>query len=168
MIPQLGVKLLIIIFTGLSSWAHPYYVSIFQLNHNAENQTLQVTCKIFTDDLETAIESQGTDQLELGSDRELNKSDEYIAQYIRNHFKIAINGKPREMRYLGKEVDLDVTWAYLEISNIPTINSMNVENNILFEHFSTQTNIIHTEVGTQKKSVILKKEKPSHRFVYKK
>jgi hypothetical protein len=166
MIVPSTIKVLIFLFAGFGTIAHPYYVSIFQINHNAEQKTLQITCKIFTDDLEKAIESQGTNELRLGSEQELAKADEYIGRYIREHFQISVNGKQKEMHYLGKEVELDVTWCYLEISGISSISSIAVKNDILFDQYRTQTNIIHTEIGDQQKSVILKKENPSHSFIY--
>ena len=43
---------LILIFTGFS---HKFYVSLVQVQFNPENKALEITMKIFTDDLEYAI-----------------------------------------------------------------------------------------------------------------
>ena len=31
---------------------HPFYVSVTEINHNAENHTLEISCKMFGEDLE--------------------------------------------------------------------------------------------------------------------
>ena len=36
-----------ILFAGSQ---HPFHVSVVEINHNAEDKTLEITCKIFTDD----------------------------------------------------------------------------------------------------------------------
>lgn len=166
MISSSVVQILLYVSLGWASLLHPYYVSIFQLTHNPEEKTLQITCKIFTDNLEEAIQDQGTEQLRLGSEREAAKADRYIARYIQQHFTIYINGEKRTLNYLGKEVELDVTWCYLEIPGVPDIDSLRVKNNILFEEYRAQSNIVHTKVGDQSKSAILRREEPAHTFRY--
>lgn len=168
MISSSVVQILLYVSIGWASLLHPYYVSIFQLTHNPEKKSLQITCKIFTDNLEEAIQEQGTEQLRLGSEREFVKADRYIARYIQQHFDVFVNGEKRSMKYLGKEVELDVTWCYLEITGVPSIDSLGVKNTILFEEYRSQSNIVHTKVGNQKKSAILQREKPEHTFVYQK
>jgi len=166
MISSSVVQILLYVSLGWASLLHPYYVSIFQLTHNPEEKSLQITCKIFTDNLEEAIQEQGTEPLRLGSKRESAKADRYIARYIQQHFDIFINGEKRSMNYLGKEVELEVTWCYLEITGVPSIDSLRVKNDVLFEEYRSQSNIVHTKVGSQKKSAILRREKPRHTFIY--
>jgi Domain of unknown function (DUF6702) len=35
---------------------HPLYISVTEINHNAKDRILEVSCKIFTNDLETVLE----------------------------------------------------------------------------------------------------------------
>src|SRR6266536_6578818 len=35
--------------------AHPFHVSTTEINHNAQDKTLEITCRIFTNDFETIL-----------------------------------------------------------------------------------------------------------------
>jgi hypothetical protein len=60
----------ILAFVVLSSWApHKFYVSNNIVEYNARTGIYEVTCKIFTDDLERALAPAGTN-LFLGSERD--------------------------------------------------------------------------------------------------
>ena len=34
---------------------HPFHVSVIEINHNAVDKTLEISCKIFTDDFEKIL-----------------------------------------------------------------------------------------------------------------
>lgn len=34
---------------------HPFHVSVIEINHNAADKTLEISCKIFTDDFEKIL-----------------------------------------------------------------------------------------------------------------
>ena len=35
---------------------HPYYISVVEINHNPTDKTLEISCKIFTNDFEATLE----------------------------------------------------------------------------------------------------------------
>ena len=37
---------------------HPFYVSVTEINHNAADKTLEISCKMFTEDLEEILEKK--------------------------------------------------------------------------------------------------------------
>jgi len=77
-------KLFLLIFFVLpaSGWAHPFYVSLCQVDYNNQNHTLEISVKIFADDLLRAIENKGISDLHLGEDMENPESGKYIFNYI--------------------------------------------------------------------------------------
>ncbi len=80
------------------------------------------------------------------------QADSTISQYIRNNFRLKINGKPVELRYLGYEIIDDVAWCYLYSDQINSINQLEVTNQLLYQDFKRQSNIMHVQVGKTKKS----------------
>lgn len=140
---------------------HPYFVSIYQITHNKEEHTLQITAKLFTSDLEKALQEHGAPDLHLGSDEEYPGADSLINVYLKRNFHLRVDGEPVQLRFLGKEVGLDqVTWCYLEVDNIEGLNKVFVRNTALFEVDPSQTNMIHVEQGDVVKNMLLRKPHP--------
>lgn len=143
----------------LSGFRHPFYVSICQIDHNSEAKSLEITFKIFTDDLEKALEAQGTGKLYLGDPRESQEANRYLDNYLKNQIEIIVNGDTAAFRYVGKEVEMDVTWCYVEIAQVTEVKMIAVTNRILQEIYEEQTNLVHVKAGGQQKSMLLRKGK---------
>jgi hypothetical protein len=45
-----------IVFSGATK--HPIYVSVTEIQHNAKDKTLEISCKIFTSDFEAILKSK--------------------------------------------------------------------------------------------------------------
>ena len=134
--------------------AHPFYISVCQVDHNPDSGAVELAFRIFTDDLEQALEAMGTDRLRLGTEREAEKADLYIGRYLARHVEIEIDGQPVSAVFLGKEVDTDAIWCYLEVENIPLLNTMTMTNTLLLETFEDQVNLVHVNANGQKKSLV--------------
>lgn len=134
--------------------AHPFYISVCQVDHNPDSGALELSFRIFTDDLEQALESMGTDRLRLGTEREAEKADLYIGRYLARHVEIEINGQRVRAAFLGKEVDSDAIWCYLEVEDIPRLKTMTMTNILLLESFEDQVNLVHVNANGQKKSLV--------------
>ncbi len=141
--------------TSFGQQEHPLYISICEIEHNTHTAALELTFKIFTDDLETALEDQGVGKLRLGTDREMENADEYIRRYLEKNVVIQVDGGSVALGYLGKEVEMDVAWCYLEVQGVPSIQTMTVSNTLLFELFEEQTNIVHISANNKKQSLML-------------
>ena len=59
--------------------------------------------------------------------------------------------------YLGKEYEHDIVYIYLEIENVKEINTIQVQNAMLFEEFEAQQNFIKLTLGEIQKTFILVK-----------
>ncbi|MDP6053053.1 MAG: hypothetical protein QF879_11965 [Candidatus Latescibacteria bacterium] len=129
------------------------------MDHNPDTHTLEITFKIFTDDLEQALEAQGRGKLHLGADRESEGADRYISRYLEQHVSIEIDGRILEAKYLGRETESDVTWCYSEIGDVPSISTVTVINTLLIEIFEDQTNMVHINANGQNKSMLLTRAK---------
>jgi hypothetical protein len=115
---------------------------------------LQITLRIFKDDLSNAISDiyldQKTDDLNLIDELYFKQVDKYINSKI----SILIDDKKFEMDYLCLETKNDIYVCYLEIENLPIYSNMVISNKILFEIFDDQQNIIHVKRNDKRQSFI--------------
>lgn len=134
--------------------AHPFYISVCQVDHNPDTGALEMSFRIFMDDLELALEEMGTERLHLGTEREAEKADIYIGRYLARHVEIEINGRRVDSAFIGKEVDPDAIWCFVEVGDIPVLESMTMTNTLLLETYEDQVNLVHVNANGQKKSLV--------------
>lgn len=167
MIKMLRYGLLIVLFTGLSAMSlHKFYVSIFQMNYVPEKKTMQIMARIFTDDLEKALEKKSKKKIYLATPKEAPETEELLKKYLAEKVRIKINNTEKTIRFLGRETEDDVVICYLTVPVSEKINTLEVYNTVLTEIFPDQQNIIHTSVNSNKKSLLLTNSKPKELIEY--
>lgn len=142
-------------FVTLSSFTvHKFYMGIYQVNYAPEKKMLQITARIFVDDLDKALEKKYNKKMHLATDSESSAEVALLKKYLAEKFSIKINGKPRQMNLLSKELEGDVLVCYLSINAVSKINSLETYNSILVEWNSEQQNITHFTVLGEKQSFL--------------
>ena len=63
--------------------AHKYYLSNTQINFNDKNQSLEIIINVFMDDIELAVNTDYSINLQLTTEKELQNSDEYFEKYLK-------------------------------------------------------------------------------------
>lgn len=123
--------------------AHDFHVSKCLMEYDEEAQSLQMSMHIFLDDLELALEQQGHDDLFLCTPRETVEAEQHLEAYLREHFKLIVNGEPRDYKYWGKEIsdDLSAVWCYMEVENLTKVESLQLTYRILFDTYQDQKNL---------------------------
>ncbi len=154
----LSCSVIALVLAGPAS-RHAYYISICEVAHNAQAKTLEITFKIFTDDLEDAIVAQGGDTLRLGTPQEAQSAGRYIFSYLKNNVAFIVAGDTIAFHYVGKEVEMDVAWCYVEAKGVAAIKKIEVMSRLLIELHDEQTNIVHVKTGGARKSLLLHKSK---------
>ncbi|WP_406682999.1 peptidase E [Seonamhaeicola sp. MEBiC1930] len=134
---------------------HKYYISVTQIEFVQEKQSVQIITRIFVDDFENLLKERYDKSIILDEKNQTLDTDKYIEKYLKSKIKIKINGKEKLLMFIGKEYDLDVLKCYLEIENIENINSFEIANNVLFDLFDDQQNIVKTKINSKQKSFIL-------------
>lgn len=113
-------------------WAHKFYVSLAEV-HRAPSG-LQMSLRVFTDDLEKVLDRKIT----------LNDTiDADIQAYLAEHMHWWVGDSLLEMQYLGKEVEYDVTYLYVEWPYAQAMNQVRLENTFLMDAFEEQSNIVN-------------------------
>ena len=160
MLRKAPVLFLLIIILSSGFTLHEFYVSLCQVDHNPETKSLEITMRIFTDDLEYGI-TGSQDFYGLGTSNEPPSSDSLIYSYILENFKVNLNGNCLKPDFIGKEVEVDVTWIYLEIEEVEFLSRIEVTNYMLTELFRDQVNIINVKYNSETRGLLLKQDTPS-------
>ena len=155
------LSILIVLFS-----AHEFHLSLTEIRHNSESRSIEVSIKLFTDDLLVALEQAGAPKMELGTENEPPEANELIESYLKAHFKLMVNGKPTEFTYLGKEAELDATWCFVEVKDVKKVQAIEVQNTLLLEAFDDQTNMINLNINGRKKSGLARKGSKSLKFEF--
>ncbi|MGW8123338.1 DUF6702 family protein [Roseivirga echinicomitans] len=161
------IKLLYPVVIGLFLSLHPFHVSVCDIEHNTEAKALQISQRIFMDDLATALQTfHKMDYIDTYKPKDLTKLDSLINEYLQTKIFITIDGNKAKLDYIGSELEGDARWCYIEVKNISTISELDISNVVLFESFPQQENIVHIKANNKLKSYKLNKKEISHTFKF--
>jgi len=153
---KLVFPLLGVLFVLSSAFAfHKFYVGVFQVNYAAEKKMLQITSRIFIDDLNNAMEKKYHKKTFVGTSKETPADVELLKKYLSEHFLIKVNGQSKTITFLSKEVEADdVLVCYSRIKDIDKFKTLEISNTILVDWNSEQQNITHISAFNTKRSVL--------------
>jgi len=141
---------------------HPFYVSITTVDFNEGAQRLEISCRIFYDDLETALRAEGgVASVDLIRPADRKVTDSLVARYLRRYVALSVDGRRQPLHYLGYEIEDDVAWCYLEATGVPAVKRLTLDNRVLFAQFDKQSHIIHATAYGERKSTKL--DNPAYR-----
>lgn len=144
-----------LIFFSWFSLFHPFFVSVTEINHNAKTQSVEVSCRIFYDDLERTIEKQYKTPVDIVHPKDKAKMNQMINDYIKKHLVIKADNKALSLSYVGYEIQEDAAWAYFEVKGVSKPKKVDVHDDLLFDEHKEQINMLHVTVAGQRKSTKL-------------
>lgn len=147
--------LLLLLLSLTSMGYHKYYMGIFQVDFVPQKKRIQVTTRIFMDDLNLALEKKYHVKSNLGTELESPQDEVNLKKYLAEKFIIKVNRVVKPITYLSKELEANVMICYLKIPEISKINSLEIENSLLMEWNSDQQNIIQANLNGEKQTVML-------------
>jgi hypothetical protein len=139
----------------LSAVPHPFHVSVVEMNHNAQEKTVEISCKIFTDDFEKVLAKNYNTKADLTNPPNKVAMDSLVKKYIFSHLSLRINGRPATLVYVGFETDKEASYGYVEVDNIPSVSKVDITNSLMYDQFDDQVNIMHVIVNGNRKSTKL-------------
>ncbi len=134
---------------------HPFHVSVVEINHNAGDKTLEITCKIFTDDFEKVLVQNYKTKVDLINPPDRPAMDSVVKKYIVSHLSVTTDGKPGNLVYLGFERDAEAVYSYVQVENISFVKKIDIVAKLMYDLFTDQINIIHVTVNGNRKSTKL-------------
>lgn len=140
---------------AVMSLAHPYFISVTDINHNASTKELEISIRIFTDDLENTLKMYTKDKVDLINPLDKSKMDKLVNDYISRNVKIKVNGKDVVMEFAGYEISDASTWSYFEIKNITSVKDISVTNSLLHDYKKEQINILDIKANNKEENTKL-------------
>ncbi len=122
---------------------HAFHTSLTEIQYNAKEKSLEISIRMFTDDLETALTKANNGQKIMIGGKNDN-SNAVLNKYIQQHFTILTPQKQKKaLTVLGKELEGDATWVYVEIPNSQDFKGHILYNSLMQEMFDDQTNLVN-------------------------
>lgn len=138
---------------------HKFYVAIYQINYAQQKKMIQITTRIFSDDLNDALEFKYKKKTYIGTEKESQEDVALLKKYFAEKFTLKVNGQIKPMNFLSKEIENNIVICYLKIKDISKITTLEVQNSIITEVYSEQQNIIQSNLNGEKDSLLLTSEK---------
>lgn len=145
---------------------HPFYLSVTEIRHNPAHKSLEISCRIFADDLENTLKKQSNTTFDIIKPQNRVIVDTLIARYIRQHLQISVDGHVLAPRYLGYKIEEDAAWCFLEVSGVANVKKLELKDDILYEAHETQSHMIHVIVNDKRQSTKLDNPKSAASFVF--
>lgn len=142
-------------FTRIADAYHPLHVSVLELNHNAQDKTLEISCRIFTDDFEKVLAQNYKTKIDLINPHDRAAMEKLVNDYVTKRIKIEADGKPVTWVFLGYEKDNDAIYSYFQVDKVTTVKKINITNTVMQDMFDDQINLMHVTVGGTRKSTKL-------------
>jgi hypothetical protein len=134
---------------------HPFHVSVVEINHNAADRTLEISCKIFTDDFEKVLARNYKTKVDLINPPNKSVMDTLVKKYIVSHLSLSADGKPVTLSYIGFERENEAVYGYVQADNIATVKKIDIINKLMHDLFTDQINLMHVTAGGNRKSTKL-------------
>ena len=134
---------------------HPIFVSVTEIEHNAKEKTLEISCKIFTDDFEKTLRAAYKTHIDLLDEKIKPSMDKFVNDYVQRHLKIVVDGKIVALKYLGFEKIDEGIYSYYQADNVIKPKKIEVTDNVLLEFNPQQINLVHVIVAGERKSTKL-------------
>jgi hypothetical protein len=139
--------LFVVLILSMSSFAaHKFYVALFQVNYVSEKKMIQITARIFVDDLNNALEKKHNRKINLGSEMETAEDVLLLKKYLNEKCIIKVDGQTKVINFVSKEMEGDVLICYLSIKEIKKIKELDIYNAVLTQNNAEQQNIMHFNV----------------------
>ena len=143
---------------------HPFFVSTTELEYSSKTKELGIATKFFPDDLEEALRKSTGKKYDVISGEKKSTGDA-INNYFTRHVQVLINGKPRQLSFLGYEIDKQVVWVYYNATKVAGVKSIEVISTLMYDYKSEQTNIIHIQIDEKRQSFKLNAPSQSAKLI---
>ena len=134
---------------------HPIYMSVTEIEHNAKEKTLEISCKIFTNDLETTLRQHYKGYVDLVNPKDKAAMNKLVNDYIQKHLSVQLEGKPVALQFLGYEQEEEGINSYYQVNNVAAVKKIDITDNILYDYKKEQISLLHVIVNGNRKTTRL-------------
>ena len=119
-----------------------------------KKKMVQITSRIFTDDLNTVLNKKFIRKTHVGETKESDEDILLMKKYILENVSIKVNNKLQTINYLSKEMEGNVVICYFNIKNISKIKTFEIQNTALLELNEEQQNIMQLNIFNKKENIL--------------
>jgi hypothetical protein len=131
---------------------HPFYVSVTEVQHNAKDQALEISCKVFAEDLEQALKAHYKSLVDFSKDQNKEQVQAWVSDYFTKTLQIRADGKPAAFSIVGYEKEKESVFVYLQADHVSAPKKIDIQNTILYDVSESQINIMHVTVNAKRQS----------------
>lgn len=154
-------------FLTVIFYLHPIHVSVTEIDFDKKDQALEIMMRVFIEDLEMTLRNSLNDpELDILEPAGSQTTDRLVSDYLREHFKVSLDGKPQKTKYLGHEQEADAFIFYIEVSNVKAWKTISVQNDIIMSTYGDQSNLVHVYVNDEVKSLRLTRNTPADKLTF--
>ena len=131
---------------------HPVYVSMTNMDVDANKGNIILSIRIFTDDLETVLHHKYNVDGWIGTPKEHREGRRLLKEYVNERFSIMVNNSEKiDLQTDSVTIMDDTMWFYMNGNAQKTIRHIEINNRLLTDFFSNQTNLVIINNKTGKK-----------------
>ena len=131
---------------------HPFYISTTEITLKKDKHDIKI--KIFRDDLEDGLRLFFDKSISIDTELKLDNRSSQVADYIKDKFQISVNKSEIIPSIDDYNLVNDLVEIYLSFETRGDINNIKVYNNILFDVFQVQKNVVLINLENQNQSHI--------------
>lgn len=134
--------------------AHKFHASFARMNYNNQDQSLEITLRLFADDLENILSKRAGRHIRI--DKTADAAQLTLA-YLQESFELrGRDGRAKRLRWIGMEPEVDTVWIYIEAKVREDVAELSVRNRILFDLFDDQINLLHARYNGKAADLMFK------------
>lgn len=145
---------------------HPFFVSVIDIKHNAKDKTIEISTKIFVDDLEAILKKNNNKTFDLSNTTLKSETNAVVAKYLQSKLQLTINGKPQTIKYIGYEIQKESVWIYAEVEDVTTLKKLSINCSLLYDYQEKQMNIFNIKANGGEKNYKLDFPKSTVEFTW--
>lgn len=154
LIRRVGVVLMlgfVAAFFVPSARAHKFHASFTEIERNPETKSLEVTIRVFPDDLENILGKREKKRIQIDA---ITDAPRVVGDYVREHLVLrGPDGKTVEWKWVGLEVKVDAVWIYVEAPAPPSLDKWQARDSLFFDLFDDQINSVTVRDGNRRGSI---------------
>jgi hypothetical protein len=166
LLKSLAVICLFLSVCSFMAPVHRFYLSLAEIRVDTKKQTLDVSCKLFTDDLEDLLVKKYGKKADLATSTKDKDVQALITKYMSENFKINVGGKLINLNFVGFETEADAIWIYLESVPFREKGTVTIFNTLLYDYLPEQSNMINIYWNDAEKSAKLVNPDKMAEFVF--
>jgi len=146
---------------------HPLHVTVTEIEMDEKDKQLKITMRMFVDDLEQTMRAKlKQPELDILNLKNGLTIDQMMGGYLKDHFKISLDGKGQEIKFLGSEIEDDAFIFYLEVTHVKKWKGIQILNSSLTETYEDQSNLVNVTAHGTVRSLRLTTANPLGKLIF--